>query len=102
MGLFDDVLTDIDCKNCGQLIRIFQTKTFTHRGLRKIVIGEDVRKEIPECENNQTFEIHTFCDHCGYWHDAEGLVVDGIFTEVRKIKMGDKTYDFEERGLKKC
>ena len=101
--MFDDVLTDdIDCKNCEQPMRIFQTKTFAHRSLRKIVIGEDVRKEIPECENNQTFEIHTFCDHCGYWHDAEGLVVDGIFTEIRKIKMGDKAQEFEQRGLKKA
>ena len=99
--MFDDVLADVNCINCGRLLEVFQTKTFVHRCLRKIRLGEDVRKEVPECENNQTFEMHTFCDHCGFWHDAKGLIVDGVFTEVTNIKMKDKVYDFEERGLMK-
>jgi len=101
MGLFDDVRTETNCGNCQQLMEYWQTKAFHGKCLRKINYGEDIRKEIPECENNQTFEMHTFCDHCGMWHDAKGLVVDGIFTEVKDIKMRDKVYDFEERGLKK-
>ncbi len=101
MGLFDKVLTDISCRNCGQLIRAFQTKAFEHKGLRTIELGKDIRKEIPECRNHMTFPFHSFCNHCGYWHDAHGVVVDGVFTEIIEVKMGDKVYDFEERGLKK-
>lgn len=102
MGLFDDVLADVNCMNCYQLLDGFQTKDFEHRCLRKIELGEDVRKEVPECPNNIEFNFYTFCHHCGFHHDATGVIIDGVFIEVKNVKMGEKIYDFEERGLKKC
>ncbi len=101
MGLFDDVLADVNCMNCSQLLVGFQTKDFEHRCLRKIVLGEDVRKEVPECSNNTEFNFYGFCQHCGFNHTAKGVILDGVFIEVKDLKMGEKIYDFEERGLKK-
>lgn len=95
MGLYDEIEVNKPCLKCKKNIETLQTKA-TSCNMDTYKKGDYVRFDGMRLFN-ALFEVHGYCNSCGYWHDGEALLKDERLVEVRNLVLGEKIVGFKSK-----